>query len=254
MKKWERAWIGGLAVLIFLILWEAAMPLGLVKVADISRPSLVAKAFVELAVSGEVFQPLVISLKEFLVGFVLALIVGIPLGIVLGRYRFFSMLFDPLLMALYTMPYLAIMPLLVVWFGVGLGATVAVVFLGAAFPIVINTAVGMREVDPVWVRAVRSFGGSEWDVFRKVLLPGSVPPMMTGIRLGVGRGLLGMVVSETYASTEGIGGLIGLYGNSFRTSELIALIAVVSVLGFVFVDLMRRLEGWVNKGRAEAQW
>ena len=104
------------------------------------------------------------------------------------------------------------------------------------------------------MRAVRSFGGSEWDVFRKVLLPGSVPPMMTGIRLGVGRGLLGMVVSEMYASTEGIGGLIGLYGNSFRTSELIALIAVVSVLGFVFVDLMRRLEGWVSRGRAEAQW
>jgi ABC-type nitrate/sulfonate/bicarbonate transport system permease component len=254
MKQWQRAWIGGLAVLVFLLFWEAAMPLGLVKIADISRPSLVARAFVQLAASGEVWEPLVISLREFLAGFVLALLVAIPLGIVLGRFRFFSMLLDPLLMALYTMPYLAIMPLLVVWFGVGLGATVSVVFLGAAFPIVINTAVGIREVDPVWVRAVRSFGGSDWDVFRKVLLPGSVPPMMTGIRLGVGRGLLGMVVSEMYASTEGIGGLIGLYGNSFRTNELIALIAVVSVLGFVFVDLMRRLEGWVNKGRAEAQW
>jgi ABC-type nitrate/sulfonate/bicarbonate transport system permease component len=254
MKQWQRAWIGGLAVLVFLLFWEAAMPLGLVKIADISRPSLVARAFVQLAASGEVWEPLVISLKEFLAGFVLALLVAIPLGIVLGRFRFFSMLLDPLLMALYTMPYLAIMPLLVVWFGVGLGATVSVVFLGAAFPIVINTAVGIREVDPVWVRAVRSFGGSDWDVFRKVLLPGSVPPMMTGIRLGVGRGLLGMVVSEMYASTEGIGGLIGLYGNSFRTNELIALIGVVSVLGFVFVDLMRRLEGWVNKGRAEAQW
>jgi ABC-type nitrate/sulfonate/bicarbonate transport system permease component len=254
VKKWQRAWIGGVAVLTFIVLWEAAMPLGLVKVADISRPSLVAKTLAQLAASGEVFQPLVISLKEFIAGFVLALFAAIPIGIVLGRYRFFSMLLDPLLMALYTMPYLAIMPLLVVWFGVGLGATVSVVFLGAAFPILINTAVGIREVDPVWVRAVRSFGGSEWDVFRKVLLPGAVPPMMTGIRLGVGRGLMGMVVSEMYASTEGIGGLIGLYGNSFRTSELIALIAVVSVLGFIFVDLMRRLEGWVRKGRAEAQW
>ena len=254
MKSWQRAWIGGLAVLLFIVLWEAAMPLGLVKVADISRPSLVARAFIQLAASGEVWQPLLISLKEFFAGFALALVVAVPLGIVLGRYRFFSMLLDPLLMALYTMPYLAIMPLLVVWFGVGFGATLAVVFIGAAFPILINTAVGIREVDPLWVRAVRSFGGSEWDVFRKVLLPGAVPPMMTGIRLGVGRGLLGMVVSEMYASTEGIGGLIGLYGNSFRTTELIALIAVVSLLGFIFVDLMRRLEGRVRKGRAEAQW
>jgi len=254
VKAWKRAWIGGLAVLVFMVLWEASMPLGLVKVADISRPSLVGKAFFQLAASGEVWEPLLISLKEFFAGFVLALIVGIPLGIVLGRYRFCSMLLDPLLMALYTMPYLAIMPLLVVWFGVGFGATLSVVFIGAAFPILINTAVGIREVDPLWVRAVRSFGGSEWDIFRKVLLPGAVPSMMTGIRLGVGRGLLGMVVSEMYASTEGIGGLIGLYGNSFRTSELIALIAVVSVLGFAFVDLMRRLEEWVRKGRVETQW
>jgi NitT/TauT family transport system permease protein len=254
LKQWQRLLISGTAILIFLIIWELAMPLGLVKIADISRPSLVAKAFVELAASGEVFQHLYISLKGFTIGFVIALVVGIPLGVALGRYRIFSLLIDPLWMALYTMPRLAMMPLLVVWFGVGFGATIAVVFLGAVFPIVVNTAVGIREVDPVWVRAVRSFGGSEWDIFRKVLLPGSVPPMMIGIRLGVGRGLLGMVVSEMFASTEGIGGQIGLYGMSFRTSELIALIAVVSLLGFVFVDIMRWVEDKVSKGRAEVQW
>lgn len=254
MKKWQRTWIGGLAVLAFLLLWEIAMPLGLVRVADISRPTLTARALVELAGSGEVFQHLFVSLKEFIIGFALALLVGVPLGVVLGRYRIFSLLLDPLLMALYTMPRLAMMPLLVVWFGVGFGATVAVVFLGAVFPILVNTAVGIREVDPVWVRAVKSFGGSEWDIFMKVLLPGAVPPMMTGVRLGVGRGLLGMVVSEMFASTEGIGAQIGLYGMSFRTSELIALIAVVSLLGFVFVDVMRRLESYVSRGRAEVQW
>lgn len=254
MKKWQRLWIGGLAALIFLIIWEIAMPLGLLKTADISRPSLVARAFVELAVSGEVFQPLLISLKAFFIGFALALCFGIPFGIALGRYRFFSKLIDPLLMAIYTMPRLAMMPLLVVWFGIGLGATVAVVFLSAVFPVIINTAVGIREVDPIWVRAVRSFGGSEWDIFRKVLLPGGIPPLMTGIRLGIGRGLLGMVVSEMYASTEGIGGLIGLYGSSFRTSELIALIAVVSLMGLIFTELMGFIEQRVGKGRAEVQW
>ena len=249
MRRWQRTWIGGFSVIAFLILWEIAMPLGWVKVADISRPSLVVKSFFELAASGEIYQPLAVSLKEFVLGFVLALVVGIPLGIVLGRYRFPSLLLDPLLMAFYTMPRMAMMPLLVVWFGVGLGATIAVVFLGAVFPILINTSVGIREIDPIWVRAVRSFGGTEWDIFKKVLLPGTVPPMMTGIRLGVGRGLLGMVVSEMYASTEGIGGQIALYGNSFRTTELIVLIAIVSLLGFFMVDLMRRVEERVRRGR-----
>jgi len=251
MKRWQRTWIGGLAVIAFLILWEIAMPLGLVKVADISRPSLVVKSFFELAASGEIFPHLAISLKEFVIGFILSLIVGIPLGVVLGRYRFPNLLLDPLLMALYTMPRMAMMPLLVVWFGVGVGATISVVFLGAVFPILINTSVGIQEIDPIWVRAVRSFGGNEWDIFKKVLLPGAVPPMMAGVRLGVGRGLLGMVVSEMYASTEGIGGQIAIYGNSFRTTELITLIAIVSLLGFFTVDLMRRVEEWVRRGRTE---
>lgn len=254
MKQWQRLLVSGTAVIIFLVIWEFARPLGLVKIANISSPSLVAKTFVELVESGELFYHLYISLKEFAIGFALALLVGIPLGITLGRYRIFTLFIDPILMAIYNMPRIAMLPLLVVWFGVGFGATVAVVFLGAVFPIVVNTAVGIREVDPIWVRAVRSFGGKEWDVFKEVLLPGSLPPMMIGIRLGVGRGLLGMVVSEMFASTEGVGGLIGLYGMSFRTDELITLIAVVSLLGFVFVDIMRRIEEKVSKGRAEVQW
>ncbi len=251
MERWKRFFIGTVGVIAFLILWEIATPLGIVKVADISRPSLVAKAFIELAISGEVFPHLGISLKEFILGFLLSLIIGIPLGVILGRYRILSLLLDPLFMAIYTMPRMAMLPLLVVWFGVGLGATIAVVFLGAVFPILVNTAVGIREIDPILIKAVRSFGGREWDVFKKVLIPGAIPPMMAGIRLGVGRGLLGMVVSEMYASTEGLGGQIALYGNSFRSTELIALIAVVSLLGFVAVDLIRRIEEYVGKGRRE---
>lgn len=252
MKKWERFWIGGIAAVIFLLLWESATPLGLVNVSYISRPSLVAIAFVELLFSGEIFHHLVVSMKEFIFGFSLACIIGIPAGIIFARYRTLTLLFDPILMALYTMPRLAMMPLLVVWFGAGLGATTAVVFLGVVFPVLVNTAVGIREVDPVWVRAVQSFGGREWDIFVKVLLPGSIPPIMTGIRLGVGRGLLGVVVSEMYAGTEGIGHQIDLYGNAFRVAELISLIAIISVLGFIAVNLVRSVEERVRRWGIEA--
>jgi len=229
------------------------LPLGLIKVADISRPSLVAKAFVELSMAGEVFQHLLISMKEFISGFALAIAIGIPAGIVLGRWRVLTLLFDPILMALYTMPRLAMMPLLVVWFGVGFGSTTAVVFLGVVFPLIVNTAVGIREVDPIWIRAVQSFGGTEWDIFKKVLLPGSVPPIMTGIRLGVGRGLLGVVVSEMYAGTEGLGYQIDLYANAFRIAELIALIAIISILGFILVNLVRLVEERVRRWGAEME-
>lgn len=253
MKKWERLCIGGMAVVSLLILWEVVTLLGLVKVANISRPSLVVKALVELSASGEVFHHLAVSLKGFIIGFILALLVGIPGGLVIGRYRVLALLFDPMLMALYTMPRLAMMPILVVWFGVGLGATIAVVFLGAVFPILVNTAVGVREVDPIWVRAVHSFGGNEWDIFIKVLLPGAVPPIMTGIRLGIGRGLLGMVVSEMFASYEGIGRQISLYGESFQVAELMALIAIVSLLGLLSVNLMQWIEKRIRWGRMEME-
>ena len=253
MKRWERAWIGGLAVASFLILWEVAAPLGWVKVADISRPSMVAKALVELSASGEVFHHLAISLKGFILGFALALLLGVPVGLILGRYRILTLLFDPMLMAMYTTPRIAMLPLLVVWFGVGVGATIAVVFLGAIFPILVNTAVGVRGVNSVWVRAVRSFGGNEWHIFTKVLLPGAVPPIMAGIRLGIGRGLLGMVVSEMFASTEGIGRQISLYGESFQVAELIALITVVSLVGLLSVNLMRMIEERVRRRRMEME-
>lgn len=253
MKGGQRYVIGGTAVLAFLVLWEIAMPVGLVKGTDISSPTQVVKAFFTLSASGDLFQPLAFSLREFVLGFALAVAVGVPVGVALGHWRIFTLLFDPLLMALYTTPRLALMPLLVVWFGVGLGATVAVVFLGAVFPILVNTAVGIREVDPVWIRAVKSFGGSEWDIFRKVLLPGSVPPVMTGIRLGVGRGILGVVVSEMYAGTQGIGVQIDLYGSAFRVTDLIVLIAVVSILGFVMVNLVRLVEERVRQWGTEIQ-
>lgn len=253
MKKWQRLWIAGSAVVVFIALWEAAMPLGWVKVADISRPSLVVAAFLELVRSGDLFHHLIVSLKEFFIGFFLSLIVGVPLGVVLGRYRTPFLLLDPLLMAIYTTPRVAMMPLLVVAFGVGFGATVAVVFLGSLFPILINTAVGVREIDQVWIRAVHSFGGGEWNIFTKVLLPGSVPPIVTGIRLGVGRGILGMVVGEMYAATEGIGQQISLYGNSFLISELMAMIILVSLLGFLFVTLIRMVEERLRYRRMETE-
>jgi len=251
MKPTHRKWISGLSVLAFLAIWEILVVTGGVKVGDVSRPTLVVKSFFELTASGEIFQNLIISLRSFFMGFAGALVVGIPLGVVVGHYRRPALVLDPMVMAIYTVPRMAMLPLLVVWFGVGLGANAALVFFSGLFPIIINTSVGIREVDQTYVGVVRSFGGSEWDVWTKVLLPGSLRQIISGIRLGVGRGILGMVVGEMYTGTEGIGGRIRVYGNSFRTSELIALITIVSILSFLMMELFQWLERRVKGHQAE---
>lgn len=251
MKRWERLIIGGIAAAGFLIVWELAMPMGWVKTVNVSRPSLVVQALRAIMGDQAFTTHVAVSLREFLIGFLLSAVVGVPFGVLIGRYRVLGMLLDPLITAVYTLPRMAILPVLMVWFGVAGGATTAVVFLSSVFPILVNAAVGVREVDPSWVKAVRSFGGGEWQVFTKVLLPGSVPQVVTGVRLGVGRALLGVIVGEMYVATAGVGAQISLYGNAFRMAELIALVTLVSLFGFIVVDLIRRLEARLRHGQVE---
>jgi len=160
----------------------------------------------------------------------------------MGLSRLARDLLDPPLMALYIAPNLILLPIIIVWLGIGMSSKVAIVFLGAVFPILINTMTGVREADPNLIRVARAFGGSRADVFLRVQLPSTVPSILLGIRLAVGRGVLGVIVAELFASQAGIGHQIMTYGQAMRIDRLLVYVFAVSLFGYVLTLFVRSLE------------
>lgn len=237
-----RLWVSSLSVSAFLLAWEVAPRLGLVDPLFTSQPSRIAAAGLEIARSGGLASHLGASGYELVSGVVLAIVLGVPLGLSLGTSRRLRDYLDAPLMALYAAPRLALLPVLVVWLGIGMASKVAVVFIGAVLPIVINSAAGPRAIDPSLVLAASAFGARRGDLFWKVILPGSLPAVLSGIRLGLGRGLLGVVVGEMYVSERGVGNQIMSMGSAFRIDELLFYTLLVSSVGVLLTSAMRRLE------------
>jgi ABC-type nitrate/sulfonate/bicarbonate transport system permease component len=237
-----RLFWGSGSVFVFLVIWQVLGATNIVKPQYISQPTRVIRAGYELLSSGGFMRHVYTSMSELLIGFLLALVFGVLSGLLMGRYRILGGLFDPLIMALYATPRVALIPLFVVWFGVGMGSKVFVVFIGVIFPILINTMTGIRQVDRTLLQAGRSYGATERQLFTKILLPGALPAMMTGIRLGWGRGILGMVIGEMYVSMAGLGHLMMTAGNAMKTDMLFFLIIIVAGLGYLGSTFFRLLE------------
>jgi NitT/TauT family transport system permease protein len=245
----ERAILGVASVAAVLLLWEWTAARELVSLVFISSPTRIAKAAVELAASGGLWNDLKVSGIEFFVGYALAVAAGIPLGIATGWYRRLFYLLDPFISALYATPRVALLPLIIIWVGIGIWSKIVVVFLGAVFPILINTLAAVRTTDERLLRAARSFGADDLQVFRTVVLPSSVPFILTGLRLGVGRALVGVVVGELYAATAGIGFLITVAGASFQTDKVFVGILIIAAAGMVSMEVLSRLERRFEKWR-----
>ena len=240
--KESRPKVAILSVTLFLVLWESLPRWGVIDVMYVSQPSRVVAAAIEIINKGKFLSDVYVSAIEFFVGFALALAVGIFLGMIIGVSKNLRYLLDPPIMALWSTPRLALLPILVVWVGIGMESKILVVFLGAVIPIIVNTVVGIREVDPSMIQAARSFCAKRRDIFINVLVPGSLPAMMAGIRLGIGRGIMGMVVGEMYVSTKGIGHQIMFYGEGFRLDHLLVYVSLVSIFGFASTTLVRQIE------------
>ncbi|HLG73448.1 MAG TPA: ABC transporter permease, partial [Chloroflexota bacterium] len=200
--------LGVVAVVLFLALWEWAGTSGAVNPLFSSAPSRIATAFGGLIASGELAHDCVVSGLEFVYGFALAIVIGIPFGILMGWYKPLNAILDPFVNFFYATPRVALLPLMIIWLGIGINSKIAIVYLGAVFAILINTITGMHALDEQLIKAARSFGASDMQIFKTIALPGSVPFILGGIRLGLGHALIGVVVGELYAATAGVGYLI----------------------------------------------
>lgn len=238
----SRAAVSTLAVALFLAAWEIAPRLHLVDPFFTSQPSRVALACVDVWRGGTLARDAFVSLSEFAGGFALALAVGIPLGLLLGAFPILRDLLDPPVMAIYATPQLALLPIFVLWLGIGMSSKIAVVFLGAVIPIVVNSMAGVRQVDRTIVLAARSFCATRRDVFARVILPASLPAVMIGVRLGLSRAVLGVVVAEMYVSQEGVGNQIMRLASAFRVDRLLVYVLLVSIFGLAATTAARKLE------------
>src|SRR5215470_12978926 len=238
----ERLLIGGGTFLAVLALWELIARSGVINPLFISSPTLVARAIHDLFAEGEIWNDLRVSATEFLAGYLMAAAVAIPLGLAVGWYRRLSYLLGPFIDTLNAVPRVTLLPLIVIWCGIGLWSKIVVVFLGAVVPLLINTAAGVRTNEERFLRVARSFGASQLRIFWTIVLPGTVPFIFTGLKYAAGRALLGVVVGELYAATAGIGFLIAVSGNSFQTDKVFAGILIVTFTGLLTVEVLNRLE------------
>ena len=244
----ERRVLRVAAVTVFLVAWELVGRAGVVDPIFLSYPSMIARAGHRMLVSGELVEHLRVSGAEFLLGLVLACVTGLPIGLLAGRYPRIDAVLDPFLSGLYATPRLALLPLIVLWIGIGLSSKVAIVFLGAFFPICLDTIAGVRAVDPRYLRLARSFRASEARIFRTIVLPSAAPFIVAGLRLAVGRALVGVVVGEFFAGSAGIGFLISVAGSTFQTDKVFVGIVILAAVGIganaILSGLAQRIERW----------
>ena len=249
--RWYRAHIstvrGLLSLVIVGLVWEIAgrsgrWPLILAPISDIWGK------FLQLSATGELQRHVLVSLNEFFIGFALAAVLGILLGIAIASSEAVKDFVDPWVSAIYATPTVALAPLFIFMFGIDAPSKMAVVFLLAIFPVVINTSTGIRSTDQVYIEAARSFSASRAQIFTKVLIPSALPFIVAGLRLGIGRGLVGVVVGEFIGARAGLGYLIFRSSQAFQIDAMwvgVFLLAGTGVLAVVVLQSVeRRMAPW----------
>jgi NitT/TauT family transport system permease protein len=238
-------------VALILVVWEIVGPF--IDPIFFTYPSQIAVAFVELTASGDLPYYLSQSLEVMFYGLLSAILVGIPLAVAMARVRWLDWALDLPINALYATPMVALVPLLVLWFGIYLKAKIIVVFLFAVFPILINTYQGVRECDKNMLEVARSFRSSERRMWQDVLLPFALPYIAAGVRLAIGRGLVGMVIAEFYTTISGLGFMITRYANVFAMDKVFVPVLVLMIMGVSLTSglkyLERRIAPWSHANR-----
>ncbi|HXX39342.1 MAG TPA: ABC transporter permease [bacterium] len=237
------------SILALLVVWEIATWTRIVPPVFLPGPLTVARELGRMATTGELWHNLGLSLGRIVVGFVIGSAAGLLVGVLAGVSDSAEAIVDPLVAATYPIPKIALLPLLILWLGIGETSKVAVIAIGAFFPVAIGTMSAVREVDPLLVRAARSLGATPYHIVTKVRIPASLPVIFASLRLAAGMSLLLVVSAEMIAATAGIGYLILYAGDLLQTSRLLAGIAVLSILGLASTTGLQAMERRFLRGR-----
>jgi NitT/TauT family transport system permease protein len=240
---------GALSLVVGFLVWELGARFLVKSTLIIVPPSLVVASFLELMEKGELQAHVYVTGVEFVAGFGLAAAVGVVMGIAIGVSDATRDYLEPWLSALYATPVVAFAPLFVVWMGIGLSSKVAVAFLLAVLPIIINTSAGIRTTDQNLVDVARSFSASRGQTFLKILIPYALPFIIAGLRLGVGRAIIGVVVGEFFGTRAGLGYLILTSSQLFDTSALFVAVVILAGTGILSVIGLQKVERWLAPWR-----
>ena len=245
----SRALLGLLGIALVLGSWQAFAELGLVNPAFSSSPVRVADALFDYVTSPQFIEDMQVSGMEFGLGFAGALVIGVPLGIIIGWYRTVDSLFDPILNFLYASPRIALSPLFIIWFGVGLTSKAMIVLIMAIFPIIINMSTAVRNTERQLVMVGKSFNASQMQLLRTIALPASLPSLVAGIRLGLGQALIGIFVAELTGASAGLGYTMNQAGQNFLVDLVFAALFIFATFGVVFTWLLRMVERRLSRWR-----
>ena len=250
-ERYEGLILGGTAVIAVLAFWEFIWYKQWVSPLFFSGPSAILKQFWYLLTEGSLPDDILFSGRNFVLGLSAATVTGVVLGVLIGWYRKLRMIFDPFLNALYATPRIAMIPLIIIWFGIDWQSKVFIVYMSSFFPILVNTVAGVRSLDPDLLRAARAFCASDWQIFKTIAIPGSVPFILTGIRQGVALGLIGVVVGEMFGGSKGVGFLVAYGGQTFQTDTVFVGVFLIALSGMLLTFLTERLERRFSRWRPE---
>ncbi len=250
-EKIASTLLGSSVILLFLISWELLFQFRLVNPLFISSPSRVVLALITIITDGSLLQNLIISGQEFVFGYGVAILIGFPVGIMLGWFKLIRAAFGPFIAAMQATPRIALMPLFIIWFGLGITSKIVIVLLSAIFPLIVNLQVAMSTIDNDLIHVARAYGASRWQVFRSIALPTSLPFLITGLRLAASRGLLGVIMAEVFGGAAGIGYMIQYAGSTFQTDKVFAGVLVVAFTGITLDFTLDRFGRYFDRWRGE---
>lgn len=234
-----------------LVLWEITVRAGVLDERFFPAPTSIVSTLVELAESGELWTNTAISLRRLVIGIGVGGAPALLLGLLMGLYRPLRVAVDPIIAATYPIPKSAILPLLLLIFGLGEGSKIAMVAIGVFFPVVINTAAGVLEIPRIYHDVGRNYGAGRWQTFRTIALPGALPLILTGVRLGFGLGLILIVIAEMVGARSGLGYMIWDAWQVFQVEVMYVGLVVISVIGVLFTLALSELERLIVPWRTE---